>query len=94
MNIDSLSVRYFDKVFVDGSDFDDLYLGMQVDFNMPGGLNDYSGVFRFIADTDRVVPTGTLAPNTPTGPNPVPLPGTLALVGAALLGLGITRRRR
>ncbi len=30
----------------------------------------------------------------PTGPNPTPLPGSLALVGAALGGLALVRRRR
>lgn len=32
--------------------------------------------------------------SAPTGPNPTPLPGSLALVGAALGGLALVRRRR
>jgi len=90
-NVDTLSVRYFDKVFVDGTDYNDLYLGMQVSFNMATGFNGFSGALRFTADTDRVITGGTLVPFAPT--NPVPLPGTLALVGAGLLGLRLTQRR-
>ena len=95
LNVASYNVSYYDKVFVDGTNYGDLYLGMRVSFNMAAGsgFNGFSGDLEFRADTDRVAIGGTLAPIAPTGPNPVPLPGTLLLVGAGLLGLGLTRRR-
>jgi len=91
-NVASIGVSYFDKVLVDGLDYLDLYLGMRVDFTMNQGFSGFSGELMFTADTDRVVDGGTLLPVAPT--NPVPTPGTLALVGAALLGLGLVRARR
>ena len=91
-NVASIGVSYFDKVLVGGLDYQDLYLGMRVDFTMNQGFNGFSGELLFTADTDRVLDGGTLLPVGPT--NPAPTPGTLALVGAALLGLGLVRARR
>ena len=92
-NVASFGVSYFDKVLVAGVDYQDLYLGMRVDFTMANGTAGYSGQLLFTADTDRVPTGGTLIPvSSPT--NPVSAPGTLALVGAALFGLGLVRVRR
>ena len=92
-NVALFNVSYFDKVLVAGVDYNDLYLGMQVNFTMNNGAAGYAGQLRFETDTDRVAPGGTLIPVSPPT-NPVPAPGTLALVGAALFGLGLVRARR
>jgi len=92
--VERLAVTYFDKVYVGGFDYNDLYLGMRVSFNMVPGTTGFMGELEFKADTDRVATGGTLAPIPTTPPNGVPTPGTLALVGAGLLGLGLVRRRR
>ena len=97
-DVEFFDVSYFDKVLVAGVDYQDLYLGMRVDFRMlanPGGSSvlGFNGELSFRADTDRVAPGGTLIPVSPPT-NPVPAPGTLALVGAALFGLGLVRARR
>ena len=91
-NVASFGVSYFDKVLVAGLDYQDLYLGMRVDITMGNGAAGFSGQLLFTADTDRIANGGTLMPVAPT--NPVPVPGTLALVGAALFGLGLVRVRR
>jgi len=94
-DISGIAVSYFDKVYVGNTDYNDLYLGMQVSFTMANvAVSGFSGEFRFLSDTDQVAAGGTLNLLPPSNPNPVPLPGTLALVGAGLLGLGLTRRRR
>ena len=92
-NVALFNVSYFDKVLVAGVDYQDLYLGMRVDFAMNTGFAGFEGQLRFTTDTDRVAPGGTLIPVSPPT-NPVPAPGTLALVGAALFGLGLVRARR
>ena len=90
--VELFNVGYFNKVLVAGVDYQDLYLGMRVDITMGNGAAGFSGQLLFRADTDRIANGGTLTPVLPT--NPVPVPGTLALVGAALFGLGLVRVRR
>ncbi len=88
-----IDVTYFDKVFVDGQDFNDLFLGLRVDLTMaPGAAQGFSGLLRFQSDTDSVATGASLTPFTP--PTPVPLPGTLALAGLGLAVLGASSRRR
>jgi hypothetical protein len=93
-DVAEIDVSYFDQVYVAGQPYSDLYLGMRVDLTMTAssGLAGFQGFLRFQSDTDKVA--AQLTPFTPNPPNPVPLPGTLALAGFGLAILGAASRRR
>lgn len=90
-NVDQLAVTYFDRLHVGGVGYGDLYLGMQISFSMVLGFEGFTGEMTFRADTDRTLDGARIEPWVPVAD--LPLPGTLALVGAALLGMRSRLRR-
>jgi hypothetical protein len=75
----TLGVAYTDQLSVGGTFFGDEYLRMLVSFGTT--LLGSEQTLSFLTDTD----------NATTLPRNVPEPATLALLGAALLGLGAAR---
>lgn len=87
-----INVNYFDRLAIYGTWYGDLYLGMTVNFGQAGFAGGLAGnELRFISDTDLVRDRQQI---TVLPPNGVPLPGTLALTGLALIALGALTRRR
>lgn len=86
-NAEVINVEYTDKLSVDGVFYDDLFTRMDIDFND----ETFAGSFSFLSDTDNNDFLND-SPITPVDPSPVPEPGTLTLLGAGILGLGMRRR--
>lgn len=86
--VSAIDVVYSNKLAVQGFFYDDLYTLMTLNFT--GGTGFTAGDrMEFMADTDQT------ANSTPIVPvNGVPTPGTLTLVGLALLGLARQARRK
>ena len=75
-DVESIAVTYFDKVYVAGQEYSDLYLGMQVVITMTAasGLAGFQGFLRFQSDTDKIASGATLAPYSGPPPPPPPPP--------------------